>query len=144
VLRTEMRVGPFYSLQLSKSGNRMEVATDRDGDPVVRMGRGRLAMTTDMKGITAMLTDIVGWLVIDETGLTGYYNVKLEWMPDVAGMLVTAGTTDTAGTPETVGVGGVGPSIFTAVKEQLGLQLVAKKGPVPVFVIEKIERPSEN
>jgi hypothetical protein len=134
VLKTEMQVGPFYSLQLSKSGNRMEVASDRDGDPVVRMGRGRLAMTTD----------IVGRLVIDETGLTGYYNVKLEWIPDVAGMLVTTRTTDTAGTPETVGVGGVGPSIFTAVKEQLGLQLVAKKGPVPVFVIDKIERPSEN
>jgi uncharacterized protein (TIGR03435 family) len=74
-----------------------------------------------------MLTDIVGRPVIDETGLTAYYKVKLEWTPD---------TED--GAEEGKG------SIFTALKEQLGLQLESKKGPVPVFVVEKIERPSEN
>jgi uncharacterized protein (TIGR03435 family) len=126
VLGTETRVQPFYSLKLAKTGNKMDAAGDRDGDPVARMGNGRLTMTTDMKGIAAMLTDIVGRPVIDETGLSGHYNVKLEW------------------TPDTVDAGEGGGSIFTAVKEQLGLQLESKKGPVPVFVIEKIERPSEN
>jgi uncharacterized protein (TIGR03435 family) len=37
-----------------------------------------------------------------------------------------------------------GPSIFTAVSEQLGLKLEAQKGPVPVLVIDHIEEPSPN
>jgi uncharacterized protein (TIGR03435 family) len=126
VLGTETRVKPFYALKLAKGGNKMEVAGDRDGSPVARMGIGRLTVTTDMKGIAAMLTDIVGRTVIDETGLTEHYHVKLEWTPDTADIAEGGG------------------SIFTAVKEQLGLQLESKKGPVPVFVVEKIERPSEN
>jgi uncharacterized protein (TIGR03435 family) len=37
-----------------------------------------------------------------------------------------------------------GPSIFTALTEQLGLRLDSRKGPVPVYVIEKIEKPGDN
>jgi uncharacterized protein (TIGR03435 family) len=128
VLGTETKVMPFYSLKLAKSGNKMQVVDENSpADPIARMRNGQLAMTTDMKGIVSMLTDIVGRPVIDETGLTAYYKVKLEWTPD---------TED--GAEEGKG------SIFTALKEQLGLQLESKKGPVPVFVVEKIERPSEN
>lgn len=127
VLGTESNVKPFYSLKVAKTGKKMEVAGDRDGDPIASMRNGRLTMTSDMKGLAAMLTDTVGRTVIDETGLTEHYKVKLEWTPDTS-----------------VEIGEGGGSIFTAVKEQLGLQLVAKKGPVPVFVIEKVERPGEN
>jgi uncharacterized protein (TIGR03435 family) len=37
-----------------------------------------------------------------------------------------------------------GPSLFTAVEEQLGLRLETAKAPVPVLVVDHIERPSEN
>jgi uncharacterized protein (TIGR03435 family) len=56
--------------------------------------------------------------VVDETRIAGNYDVKLEWL--------SANARPDA--PD-------GPSIFTAVKEQLGLQLEAKKGPVQVLVI---------
>jgi uncharacterized protein (TIGR03435 family) len=66
--------------------------------------------------------------VVDETGLTGIYDFVLRWSQDGA---------ETA-TPD-------GPPIlFTAVREQLGLKLTPKKGPVPVLVIDRLERPSQN
>jgi uncharacterized protein (TIGR03435 family) len=63
--------------------------------------------------------------VHDETGLTGEYDFKL------------AGTSPDSDPAS-------GPSIFTALTEQLGLRLESTKGPVQVYVIEKIEHPSEN
>ncbi len=117
VLQTETKVRPFYSLRLAPGGNKMEVVSDH-GDPIARMRTGSLAVSTDMKGIAALLTDLTGRLVVDETDLTGLFKARLEWERDDA--------------------------IFSALEEQLGLQLVAKTGPVPVFVIEEIQRPSEN
>jgi uncharacterized protein (TIGR03435 family) len=63
--------------------------------------------------------------VFDKTGLTGMFDIHLEFS--------TEGTTDP-----------LEPSIFTALEEQTGLKLIADKGPVEVLVIDHIERPSEN
>jgi uncharacterized protein (TIGR03435 family) len=77
----------------------------------------------------------LGRPVIDETRLDGQYDFKLQWDP-----------TDSASTatPDATSNRLAGLSIVTALREQLGLRLIAKKGPVQVFVIERIERPSEN
>ena len=72
--------------------------------------------------------------VIDDTGLTGQYDFKLEWTPDSSVQVPPNEQATAAG----------GPSIFTALSEQLGLRLETRKGPVPVYVIEKIEKPGEN
>ena len=64
----------------------------------------------------------------DKTGLTGKYDVILDWAPDARG----AASED------------AGPSIFTAVQEQLGLKLGPTKGPVDVLVIDQVEKPTEN
>jgi uncharacterized protein (TIGR03435 family) len=58
--------------------------------------------------------------VIDNTGLTGAFNVSLRWSEQD------------------------GPSIFTAVQEQLGLRLEARRLPTATIVIDSAERPSEN
>jgi len=71
-----------------------------------------------------MLSQLLGRPVHDETGLTGEYDFKLEWTPD----------SEPAG----------GQSIFTALNDQLGLRLEPAKGPVQVYVVEKIQHPSEN
>jgi uncharacterized protein (TIGR03435 family) len=71
-----------------------------------------------------LLNDL-GRPVNDETSLRGQYDFKLDWAPDL----------DASAT---------GPSIFTALTDQLGLRLESKKGQVQVYVIEKIERPGEN
>jgi uncharacterized protein (TIGR03435 family) len=66
--------------------------------------------------------------VIDKTNLKGLYDFRLQFTPE-------AFSGNTAGT---------GPSIFTALQEQLGLRLESTKGPVDVLVIDHVERPSEN
>jgi len=68
--------------------------------------------------------------VVDQTGLTGVYSIHLEWMPDSAAA---------------TGVDAAGPSIFTAVQEQLGLRLVAGKAAVRLLVVDSIEKyPTDN
>ena len=73
--------------------------------------------------------------MIDETGLEGQYDFKLEWDPTDS---IAGSNPDAASNPV------LGVSVATALKEQLGLRLISKKGPVQVYVVEKIERPSEN
>ena len=67
--------------------------------------------------------------VIDKTGLTGSYDIDLKWTPDDAPAGADADT---------------GPSIFTALQEQLGLKLEAAKGPVETLVVDHAELPAEN
>ena len=73
----------------------------------------------------------LGRVVVDDTGLAGKYDFTLSWTPD--SVAAAPNPTDTSG-----------PSIFTAVSEQLGLKLESEKGPVPVLVIDHIEAPSPN
>jgi uncharacterized protein (TIGR03435 family) len=71
----------------------------------------------------------VGTLVVDRTGLTGQYNIDLEWAE-----------------PNTIGAGQAAaidrPSVFTAVREQLGLKLEPRTESMEVLVIDSIERPT--
>ena len=76
--------------------------------------------------------------VIDQTNLDGMYTIHLEWTPDT---LVTGGTP--AGADTSI-ADPAGPSLFTAIQEQLGLRLNSAKGPVEVLVIRTVEKPSEN
>jgi uncharacterized protein (TIGR03435 family) len=66
------------------------------------------------------------------TGLTGKYDYVLEWSPD-------RGVADADAI-----VGRSGPTIFTALKEQLGPKLEWSKGPVDTIVIDHVDCPSEN
>jgi uncharacterized protein (TIGR03435 family) len=75
--------------------------------------------------------------------LTGTYDLKLEWQPDEnqIAMFQAMGIPEGFGAPPT---DGQGPSLFAALPEQLGLKLESQKGPVEMFVIERVDRPSEN
>ncbi|MFN7919414.1 MAG: TIGR03435 family protein [Bryobacteraceae bacterium] len=121
-LKTESRVKRFYVLKQADGGVRMPLAGDRDGGPVARMRNGQLSVTTDAKGIASLLADVLGATVLDETGLTGQYRVNLEWSPEME----------------------QAASIAAAAKDQLGLELESRTGPLPVYVIDRIARPSEN
>jgi uncharacterized protein (TIGR03435 family) len=72
--------------------------------------------------------------VVDKTGITGTYDIDLHFAPDYSN---PGFQKDVVSDPS-------GPSIFTAVQEQLGLKLEPAKGPVEYLVIERVERPTEN
>jgi uncharacterized protein (TIGR03435 family) len=74
--------------------------------------------------------------VVDQTGITGRYDLRLTWTPDESqfnGRVPPA--TDDPNAP---------PGLYTAIQEQLGLNLEAVTAPVEVLVIDRVERPSEN
>jgi uncharacterized protein (TIGR03435 family) len=75
--------------------------------------------------------------VIDKTDRKGMYTIHLEWAPDSS---LTGGLN---AAPEAA-ADPAGPSLFTALQEQLGLKLASAKGPVEVLVIRNVQKPSEN
>lgn len=90
--------------------------------------------------LAGVLATALGRPVVDRTGLTGVYDLSVQWddAPVRDGGL--PGTKDSAATP----LGNERGSIFTAVPDQLGLRIDAERAPVEVLVIDGIERPSPN
>jgi uncharacterized protein (TIGR03435 family) len=101
-------------------------------------GPGRLLLVgTTMPQFTSLLALLLPGTVVDKTGLTGRYDIDLTYTPDRA---IPAGV-DIPGAPADPN----GPSIYTALKEQLGLKLESQKDLEDVLVIDHVERqPSEN
>jgi uncharacterized protein (TIGR03435 family) len=81
-------------------------------------------------------------VVVDRTGLTGNYDVRLEWTPDPKPFETANDLPPGLPVPPPPTAGG--PSIFTAIQEQLGLKLESQRGPVDVHMIDRVDRPSED
>ena len=102
-------------------------------------GRGRVIATgARVSDLLNILTNVVGRQVVEKTGLSGPFDVNLTWTPDPV-MQPRA-----PGVPAVAPVQPDGPSIFTALEEQLGLRLVSGRGPVEMLVVERLERPSSD
>jgi uncharacterized protein (TIGR03435 family) len=130
----EIKTLPIYELVVAKGGSKLKESNARETNT---NGIGRLtAQAMPMADLALILTIQVGRIVVDKTGLTGGYDFALRWMPDQGGE-----PPDASGLPLQ---DDSGPSIFTALQEQLGLKLEPAKGPVEMLVIEHVERPSEN
>ncbi|SDE75016.1 TIGR03435 family protein [Terriglobus roseus] len=82
--------------------------------------------------LAASLSWLLSKSVINQTNLAGIYDVELRWTPESVAVRPEATSEQNA------------PDIFTAIQEQLGLRLQASKGPVRVFVIDHVEKPSDN
>ena len=77
----------------------------------------------------------VGRAVVDRTGLEGVYDWTLEWTP--AFNAAPAGGSPLANPDAAAGV-----SLFTALREQLGLKLDAQRAPIDVLVVDRAELPT--
>ena len=109
--------------------------------PRGNFGRGNGQMRGTAVGLAPLvqaLTQQLGRAIYDKTGLTGLYDFSLKWTP---GTEQVPGPFPEAPPPPPADSG---PSIFTALQEQLGLRLESTKGPVEVIVIDSAVKPSEN
>ena len=125
---TETRQLAAYDLVIAKGGVKMKESAP-DGKAMLTVGRGKFeGAGFEVANLADNLTSNIGKTVVDKTGLAGKkFDFSLNYTPD-----------EQQGTPD------AGPSLFTAIEEQLGLKLVASKAMVEVVVVDHIERPSEN
>ena len=142
----ETRETPTYSLMLARTDRRFGPQLRRfDGDcaalsEAVRQGRerpeasvpsngappcgyrigpgGLIAGGISMSMLATAIRGYAGRQVLDRTGLSGYYEITLDMNAEVP--------------------------VFTALREQLGLKLEPDRAPLPVIVVDRIERPTEN
>ena len=108
----------------------------------IRIGPGNMGVGgSQMTQVATSLAMFAGRIVVDKTGLEGAYDFTLMWTPDQF-------ANRPPGAPEPLINGAPvdtnGPSLFTAVQEQLGLKLDSQRGPVKVLVIDRVEHPTEN
>jgi len=154
----ETREMPVYALVIAKGGSKLAEAKE-DAPPLIaganepgpggapplpfrapmmRMGRGELiGQELSTADIARQLSGMTGRAVIDKTGLTGKYDIRLKWTPDEPPSAIgTEGPRPE--TPDSA------PSLFTALQEQLGLKLEPQKGPVEQIVIDHVDKLTEN
>lgn len=130
-IHKETKEMPVYALVVARNGPKIVKAGDnfgpQSGLSVHRTAEGKtqvMGTQFPVSSLVRALSNQAGRIVIDKTGLQGNYDFKLTFAPDLS---------DTGG-----------PSIFTALEEQLGLKLESQKGPMEVLVIDSVEHPSAN
>jgi bla regulator protein blaR1 len=130
-VHTTTKEMPVFALVVAKGGPKLHTPKPGEAHRLYSSGPGRLACYgASMSELADELPDDgVTRIVVDRTGLTGRYDFWINWTPDEI----------SDGAP-----GNSGPSIFTAMQEQLGLKLVPTRGPAEVLVIDHIEPPSAN
>ncbi len=129
VVRQETRDAPIYLLTLANTNGTLGPKMRKSSltcpgpgcDFKINPGASLSARGLTMGRLAFSMANFpsIGRIIVDRTGLAGGYDMDMEWAGDE-------------------------PSIFTALREQLGLRLEASRGPVPMLVIERAEKPSEN
>ena len=138
----EQREFAIYELDVAKTGAKLAPSKEAPDDPAALISTvfpqrillpARNATMTEFASV--LQRAILDRPVADKTGLTGRYDFDLEWAPD-----------ETQFGGEVPPAPGDAPSapLFTAIQQQLGLKLVATRGPVEAIVVDQAEKPKEN
>src|ERR1051326_5340093 len=123
-IHTTSREVQGYALSPAKDGVKLKANAEGDERPPGTMrSRGRIdGRNGTMHMLCAVLTNWLGRPVVDRTGLTGGYDYKLEYAQDEE----------------------FGPSVFTALQDQLGLKLESTRAKIETITVDRAERPSAN
>jgi len=142
-IHTETHEGQIYELVIAQGGPKIKSV-----EPAPNSGNGFIEQHSSsvvicdrisMASFVSYLSRLgMGRELHDKTGLTGNYNFTLQFAPMQPSS--SFGGDESSTPPQDVGA----PSIFTALQGQLGLKLVPTKGPVVSYVIDHVEKPSED
>jgi uncharacterized protein (TIGR03435 family) len=126
---TETREMPVYALVVGKNGAHLEPSKSENMSIQGSTGVLRCKKISMKEFADRALGNRMGRTVLDKTGLTGEYDFEIKYAEDRG----AAATADVSG-----------PDFLTALQEQLGLKLEPQKGPVPVIVVDRVEKATEN
>jgi uncharacterized protein (TIGR03435 family) len=137
---TETRTLPVYELIVLEDGPKFKQSADdsKQNGGTSQNNTELTAHGVSMASFASTLTNSVHRTVIDQTALAGLYDLALKWSPDDGS---NQGASNRDGSTVLTDSG---PSISTAVQEQLGLKLKPAKGPVETLVVDHVEMPSAN
>lgn len=126
----ELREQPVYALIPGKGAPGLrESSSQQGGKPVLRQsGHSFVFTNASMSHLAGVLSQVTGRKVVDRTGLEGRYDFTLSYAPNPGGASVSAAADSL---PE---------SVFTAVREQLGLRLASQKSQVDFIVVDRLDR----
>jgi uncharacterized protein (TIGR03435 family) len=166
-VRRETKELPVYSLTISKYGHRLPPSKAHctnfqwgryaippgkqppdycgavEAGPNLRLNHTLDAVGMKTSDLTTLLSRELDRDVIDKTGLTGLFDVHLEWNREATARSIgPEGRVDPSKlAPST---DDESPSIFTAIEDQLGLKIDSIRGPVQIIVIDRVEKPAAN
>ncbi len=144
---TESKEMPVYALIVAKNGSKLVESDPESKGPSLGFSGNRGGKTSvtankvTMKIFSEALSNQLGRTVIDRTGLNSSYTFKMEFTPDLP---VGSGKEGADGEKADISALPDGPTVFTALTEQLGLRLESRKGPVEIVVIDHAEKPTDN
>jgi uncharacterized protein (TIGR03435 family) len=132
-LHRETKEIPIYALTVGREG--LKIKPTEPGHGGFSVGRGHIeARGGALAAFADRLSQMLDRPVVDSTNTPGVFNFTLDWSPDQP---MTGPGDDNTST--------AGPSVFSAIQQQLGLRLEARRGPVETLVIDRGDRvPIEN
>lgn len=137
----EARQVSALALVVAKDGAKLEEPTVKEDYPgsnrfVPALGQV-IGQQASLWRLARFLSDRLGRLVVDRTGLNGVYDYTLSWSPDENEIAPN-------GAPVKASLGNAGPSLLTALEEQIGLRVEAQKVALDVLVIDSVQKPTVN
>jgi uncharacterized protein (TIGR03435 family) len=132
----ETREQPIYNLVVAKKGFTLKPSTEYGSGSSMSSSDTKASFKITSSTLEELAQDLtqecsreLGRVVVDKTGIPGRYDFEMKW------------TLDNGADPTATDSG---PTLLTALQEQLGLRLESAKGPVQVLVIDRLEMPSDN
>jgi uncharacterized protein (TIGR03435 family) len=140
VMHHEQKILSVYALVKTADTPKLTKSTaDPSGIPVVGYnpsGELQVGNATMANFATFLQRFVLDRPAVDQTGIAGHFDLVLRWTPD--NLRAGGKLSDSQEDPSAP------PSLFTAMKEQLGLKLQPTKAATDVFMIDRVEQPSEN
>jgi uncharacterized protein (TIGR03435 family) len=156
-IHRETKQGPIYEL-VAKGGFKLHAlkgvncevlnptaANPGCGDFTSSSRNGSLiGPKVEIRDVAWMLPRLMDPVVVDKTGIDGYFDIDLRWTIRTGSDVEVADGREAGPDRREVGITAQGLTIFAALEQQLGLKLEATRGPIEIVVIDHVERPSGN